>query len=92
MGGEAAAKTLMQIQVATLKAKGEVIDPEREKEILKEIVDKYDAQTSSYYAAARLWVDEIIDPVETRKVISEGINAANHSQDNKEFKMGVFQV
>jgi 3-methylcrotonyl-CoA carboxylase beta subunit len=92
MGGEAAAKTLMQIQVATLKAKGEVIDPEREKEILKEIVDKYDAQTSSYYAAARLWVDEIIDPADTRKVISEGINAANHAQDNKEFKMGVFQV
>ncbi len=92
MGGEAAAKTLMQIQVAGLKAKGEVIDPEREKEILKEIVDKYDAQTSSYYSAARLWVDEIIDPIDTRSVISEGINAANHSQDHKEFKMGVFQV
>lgn len=92
MGGEAAAKTLMQIQVAGLKAKGEVIDPEREKEILKEIVDKYDAQTSAYYSAARLWVDEIIDPADTRRVISEGINAANHAQDNKEFKMGVFQV
>lgn len=92
MGGEAAAKTLMQIQVAGLKAKGDVIDPEREKEILKEIVDKYDAQTSSYYSAARLWVDEIIDPIDTRSVISEGINAANHSQDHKEFKMGVFQV
>ncbi len=92
MGGEAAAKTLMQIQVATLKAKGEVIDPEREKAMLKEIVDRYDTQTSAYYAAARLWVDEIIDPVDTRSVISEGINAANHSQDNKEFKMGVFQV
>ncbi len=92
MGGEAAAKTLMQIQVATLKAKGEVIDPEREKEMLKEIVDRYETQTSAYYAAARLWVDEIIDPVDTRSVISEGINAANHSQDNKEFKMGVFQV
>ena len=92
MGGEAAAKTLMQIQVAALKSKGEVIDPEREKVLLKEIVDRYDSQTSAYYAAARLWVDEIIDPLETRSVISEGINAANHSQDNKEFKMGVFQV
>ncbi len=92
MGGEQAAKTLLQIQVASLKAKGEVIDPEREKEMLKEIIDRYDSQTSSYYAAARLWVDEIIDPADTRKVISEGINAANHSQDNKEFKMGVFQV
>jgi acetyl-CoA carboxylase carboxyltransferase component len=92
MGGEQAAKTLLQIQVASLKAKGEIIDPEKEKELLKEIIDRYDAQTSSYYAAARLWVDEIIDPIETRSVISEGINAANHSQTNKEFKMGVFQV
>ncbi|MBC7553897.1 MAG: acyl-CoA carboxylase subunit beta [Taibaiella sp.] len=92
MGGEAAAKTLMQIQVAALKSKGEVIDPEREKEILKEIVDKYDSQTSAYYAAARLWVDDIIDPAETRSVISEGINAANHATEHKEFKMGVFQV
>ena len=92
MGGEQAAKTLLQIQVASLKAKGEVIDPEREKEMLKEIIDRYDSQTSAYYAAARLWVDEIIDPAATRSVISEGINAANHAQTNKEFKMGVFQV
>jgi len=92
MGGEQAAKTLLQIQVASLKAKGEIIDPEKEKEMLKEIIDRYDSQTSAYYAAARLWVDEIIDPADTRKMISEGINAANHSQDDKEFKMGVFQV
>jgi 3-methylcrotonyl-CoA carboxylase beta subunit len=92
MGGEQAAKTLLQIQVASLKAKGEVIDPEKEKEMLKEIVDKYDSQTSAYYAAARLWVDEIIDPAETRNVISEGINAANHAPIQKEFSMGVFQV
>jgi len=92
MGGEQAAKTLLQIQVASLKAKGEVIDPEKEKEMLKEIIDRYDSQTTAYYAAARLWVDEIIDPAETRSVISEGINAANHSQVNKEFKMGVVQV
>jgi 3-methylcrotonyl-CoA carboxylase beta subunit len=92
MGGEQAAKTLLQIQVASLKAKGEVIDPEKEKAMLKEITDRYDSQTSAYYAAARLWVDEIIDPVQTRSVISEGINAANHSKDEKEFKTGVFQV
>jgi 3-methylcrotonyl-CoA carboxylase beta subunit len=92
MGGEQAAKTLLQIQVASLKAKGEVIDPEKEKEMLKEIVDKYDSQTSSYYAAARLWVDEIIDPIRTRSVISEGLNAANHSLEEREFKAGVFQV
>jgi 3-methylcrotonyl-CoA carboxylase beta subunit len=92
MGGEQAAKTLLQIQVASLKAKGEVIEPEKEKELLKQITDKYTAQTSAYYAAARLWVDEIIDPVETRKVISEGINAANHNPHMREFKTGVFQV
>lgn len=92
MGGAQAAKVLLQIQVASLKAKGEVIDPEKEQELLKHITDKYDSQTSAYYAAARLWVDEIIDPIDTRKVISEGINAANHNPDIKEFKSGVFQV
>jgi len=92
MGGEQAAKTLLQIQVASLKAKGEIIDPEKEQELLREIIDRYDSQTTAYYAAARLWVDEIIDPAETRTVISEGINAANHSQVEKEFKMGVVQV
>lgn len=92
MGGEQAAKTLLQIQVASLKAKGEVIDPEKEQELLKKITDRYNAQTSAYYAAARLWVDEIIDPVDTRKVISEGINAANHAPILREWKAGVFQV
>lgn len=92
MGGEQAAKTLLQIQVASLKSKGEEIDPEKEKALLKEITDRYNSQTSAYYAAARLWVDEIIDPAETRTVISEGIAAANHAVLEKEFKMGVFQV
>ena len=92
MGGDQAAKTLLQIQVASLKSKGEIIDPEVEKAMLKEITDRYTAQTSAYYAAARLWVDEIIDPLETRRVISEGINAANHAPIEKDFKTGVMQV
>lgn len=92
MGGAQAAKVLLQIQVASLKSKGEEIDPEKEKELLKNITDKYESQTSSYYAAARLWVDDIIDPGNTRKVISEGIKAADHNPDIKEFKTGVFQV
>lgn len=92
MGGEQAAKTLLQIQVAALKAKGEEIDPEKEKELLKTITDRYNNQTSAYYAAARLWVDEIIDPANTRKVISEGIAAANHAPIEREWKAGVFQV
>src|SRR5690606_26633829 len=92
MGGEQAAKTLLQIQVASLKAKGETIDPEQEKELLSKITERYNAQTSPYYAAARLWVDEIIDPAETRKVISEGIAAANHAPIERPWQSGVFQV
>lgn len=92
MGGEQAAKTLLQIQVAALKAKGEEITPEREKEMLDHIISKYSEQTTSYYAAARLWVDAIIDPIETRTVISEGINAANHAPIEKPMNVGVFQV
>lgn len=92
MGGEQAAKTLLQIQVAALKAKGKQISQEEETKLLNEIKGRYEKQTSPYYAAARLWVDEIIDPADTRKVISEGIAAANHQPLMAEFKTGVFQV
>lgn len=92
MGGEQAAKTLLQIQVAALKSKGQEISPEEEKEMLDKIISRYSEQTTSYYAAARLWVDAIIDPIETRKVISEGIAAANHAPIEKEMNVGVFQV
>jgi 3-methylcrotonyl-CoA carboxylase beta subunit len=92
MGGEQAAKTLLQIQVAGLKAKGETISPDVEAELLQRIKGRYEQQTSPYYAAARLWVDAIIDPVDTRKVISEAIYAAQQAPIKKEFKTGVFQV
>jgi acetyl-CoA carboxylase carboxyltransferase component len=92
MGGDQAAKTLLQIQVASLKAKGEVISTEEENRLLNEIKAKYDKQTSPYYAAARLWVDEIIDPADTRKLISEAIHAANHNPNIESFRTGVFQV
>ena len=92
MGGEQAAKTLLQIQVASLKAKGEVIAPEKETALLNEITDRYARQTTAYYAAARLWVDEIIDPATTRQVISDSIAAANHAPIEREWKGGVFQV
>jgi 3-methylcrotonyl-CoA carboxylase beta subunit len=92
MGGSQAAKTLLQIQQASLKAKGEVITPEKEAELLKEITDKYDSQTTPYYAASRLWVDGIIDPLETRKVISMGIEAANQSPITRRFNVGVIQT
>jgi len=92
MGGAQAAKTLLQIQEASLKAKGEVITPEKEAEMLKEITEKYNSQTTPYYAASRLWVDGIIDPLETRKVISMGIEAANQSPIKKHFSVGVIQT
>jgi acetyl-CoA carboxylase carboxyltransferase component len=92
MGGDQAAKTLLQIQVSALKSKGEEIAAEQEQKLLNEIKNRYDQQTTPYYAAARLWVDAIIDPVETRKVISEGISAANQNPNIAEMKLGVFQV
>lgn len=92
MGGEQAAKTLLQIQVANLKARGKEVSAEVEKELLDRIKASYEKQTSPYYAAARLWVDDIIDPIETRTVIAEGIAAANHNPEMSDFKMGVFQV
>ncbi|GGK59380.1 acyl-CoA carboxylase subunit beta [Rufibacter glacialis] len=92
MSGASAAKTLLQIQVASLKAKGEVITPEAEKELLDKITDRYNEQLSPYYAAARLWVDGIIDPLETRKVLSMGIEAANNAPITKPFNVGVIQT
>jgi 3-methylcrotonyl-CoA carboxylase beta subunit len=92
MSGDSAAKTLLQIQVAAMKNKGGEVSPEEETKLLNEIKSRYERQTSPYYAAARLWVDAIIDPMETRKLISEGINAANHNPEIAELKTGVFQV
>src|SRR5689334_13524631 len=92
MSGDSAAKTLLQIEVASQKAKGTTITPEAEHKLLTEIKERYDAQTSPYYAAARLWVDAIIDPMDTRKVIAEGIHAANHNAEISDLKTGVFQV
>jgi 3-methylcrotonyl-CoA carboxylase beta subunit len=92
MSGAAAAKTLLQIEVAKLKAKGEIIDPVKEKELLDKIKSRYDAQISPYYAASRLWIDAIIDPKETRKVIAMGIEMATHQGSLPEYKVGVIQT
>lgn len=92
MGGAAAAKVLLQIEVATLKAKGEELTPEREKELFDTIKNRYDKQTSPYYAASRLWIDSIIDPTETRKVISMGIEMANHKKAERAYNVGVIQT
>ncbi len=92
MSGTAAAKTLLQIKVATLKAKGEEITSEEERKLLDDITDQYNEQLSPYYAAARLWVDGIIDPKDTRMAISMGIAAANHAPIKEVFNVGVIQT
>jgi acetyl-CoA carboxylase carboxyltransferase component len=92
MSGASAAKTLLQIKVSTLKAKGEQISPEAEKKMLEEVTAKYNEQLSPYYAASRLWVDDIIDPLETRRVISAGIEIANQAPLEKRFNVGVIQT
>ena len=92
MGGEQAAKVLLQIKEATLKAQGVEVDEAKKQELLNEITAKYNDETSPYYAAARLWTDGIIDPLDTRKWISMGIEAANHAPIEKQFNLGVIQV
>ena len=92
MGGAQAAKVLVQIEVASLKAKGEEITAEKETELYNKIKDRYDSQTTPYYAAARLWLDAIIDPLETRKVISMGIEMANHAPITKQYNVGILQT
>ena len=92
MSGASAAKTLLQIKVASLKKKGQEISEEDEKELLDEISNKYKEELSPYYAASRLWVDGVIDPRETRKVISAGIEAANHAPISERFNVGVIQT
>jgi 3-methylcrotonyl-CoA carboxylase beta subunit len=92
MGGAQAAKTLLQIQTATLKSQGQAITPEEEHALLEKITQRYNAQTSPYYAASRLWVDEIIDPAQTRSYISASLLAANHAPIEKPFHVGVLQT
>ncbi|WP_284652086.1 acyl-CoA carboxylase subunit beta [Flavobacterium terrisoli] len=92
MGGTQAAKVLAQIEASSLKAKGEKVDEKTEQELFDKIKARYDAQVSPYYAAARLWTDAIIDPLETRTWISMGIEAANHAPIEKKFNLGVIQV
>ncbi|MDP3680372.1 MAG: carboxyl transferase domain-containing protein [Flavobacterium sp.] len=92
MGGTQAAKVLAQIEASSLKAKGELVDETKEKELFDKIKARYDEQVSPYYAASRLWTDAIIDPLDTRTWISMGIEAANHSPIEKKFNLGVIQV
>jgi acetyl-CoA carboxylase carboxyltransferase component len=92
MGGAQAAKVLLQIQVASLKSQGKEIQKEDEERMLEEITARYTSQTTPYYAASRLWVDAIIDPLETRKTISMGIEMANNAPIEKKYNVGIIQT
>jgi 3-methylcrotonyl-CoA carboxylase beta subunit len=92
MSGASAAKTLLQIEVASLKARGEEITEERETELYNTIKARYDAQISPYYAASRLWLDAIIDPAKTREFLSIGIAMASHKKAEKAYNVGVIQT
>jgi len=92
MSGSSASKVLLQIEKASLEKQGQKISDQKEAELLSSIKQKYDEQVSPYYAAARLWTDAVIDPLETRTWISMGIEAANHAPIEKEFNLGVIQV
>jgi 3-methylcrotonyl-CoA carboxylase beta subunit len=92
MSGASAAKTLVQIEVSALKKKGQEIAPEDEAQMLKKITDKYNSELSPYYAAARLWVDGIIDPVATRDIISKGIEVASNHPKMPPYNVGVIQT
>ncbi|WBX75426.1 acyl-CoA carboxylase subunit beta [Tenacibaculum ovolyticum] len=92
MSGNSAAKVLLQIETASLKKRGEEITPEKEAELFDKIKSRYDNQISPYYAAARIWTDGVINPLDTRTWISMGIEAANHAPIEKKFNLGVIQV
>ena len=92
MSGNSAAQVLLQIETASLKKRGETITPEKEQELFNKIKSRYDKQISPYYAAARIWTDAVINPLDTRKWISMGIEAANHAPIEKKFNLGVLQV
>ena len=92
MSGNSAAKVLLQIETASLKKQGKEITEEEEKELYNKIKARYDRQISPYYAASRIWTDAVIDPLDTRKWISMGIEAANHAPIEKAFNLGVIQV
>ena len=92
MGGAQAAKVLVQIEMATAKAKGAKLNQKDETQLYEETKSKYDEQTSPYYSAARLWTDAIIDPADTRKIISMGIEMADSNEEIKPYNVGVIQT
>jgi len=92
MSGAAAGKTLLQIKMSALKSQGKELSEEEKQKHLEEIQKSYDEKLSPYYAASRMWVDNVIDPGETRRMISVGIEAANHAPIEQKMNVGVIQT
>jgi 3-methylcrotonyl-CoA carboxylase beta subunit len=92
MGGKQASETLLSIKLSQMEREGKVITPEEQEKLLKEIQERYEREMEPLFAAARLWVDGIIDPVETRKIISRGIEIANNNPYLPKFNVGVIQT
>jgi acetyl-CoA carboxylase carboxyltransferase component len=92
MGGQQASKVLKQIRVRQLEKQGEELSDEEEQELLSRIQDRYEEQTTPYYAAARLWVDALIDPVDTRSWLSTGLDMVDHNPELERFNPGVLQT
>ncbi len=92
MGGAQDSKTLLSIKLASLKKSGGAISEEVQKKMLADIQKIYDEQTGPLYAAARLWTDGIIDPRNTRQIVSTGIAMADHVPEIPRFNVGVIQV
>ncbi|MEP0821755.1 MAG: acyl-CoA carboxylase subunit beta [Ignavibacterium sp.] len=92
MGGKQASETLLSIKLQQMERGGEAISKDKQTALLKEIQDRYDSELDPLFAAARLWVDAIIDPIETREVISRGIEMANHNPEIPPFNPGVIQT
>jgi 3-methylcrotonyl-CoA carboxylase beta subunit len=92
MGGDAAAGTLVEIKVKQLERGGTKLGEEERKELYESTKRTYDEQTDPRYGAARLWIDKIIDPIETRDAITQALEAAALNPDVAEFKVGVLQT
>jgi acetyl-CoA carboxylase carboxyltransferase component len=92
MSGDSAAGTLVEIKIRQLERGGKQLSDEDKKQLYESVKNSYDEQTDPRYGAARLWIDKIIDPVDTRDAITTALEAAALNPDVAEFKVGVLQT
>jgi len=92
MGGKQASETLLSIKTQAMEKGGAHISLQQQKSLLAEIQARFEQELDPLYAAARLWVDGVVDPLQTRSLISRGIAMASHNPDLRPFNPGVLQV